>query len=447
MTAAPRAQWGSRIGFILAAAGSAVGLGNIWKFPYITGQNGGGAFIFAYVLCVILVGIPVMSAEILIGRSTQKSPVGAFRELTRKGSFWMLFGWLGVFAASSLLSYYSVIAGWAMHYAFISITGQLAAGGVENVQAVFKGVLANGALNVFWHFAFMLLTIGVVVGGVSKGLDRWSRILMPALLAMLLALVVRAAFLPGFGQGLDFAFGIRPDDFHPSSALAALGQAFFSLSIGMGTMITYSSYLRRDDDIMGSSIEISALDTLVALLASIVIFPIIFSFQGLEPTEGPSLLFASIPTGMIQMPFASLLMGVFFVLLVFAALTSAISLLEVPVAVIIDELGWERKKAATVLGIAIFVYGIPSALGGSSSNPIVAGWLDNLDYLVSNILFPLGGIGISMFTGWRLEEALRHDHFLSGSKYKIFYNVWLTLLRFVVPVGIVCVFLNAIGWI
>jgi NSS family neurotransmitter:Na+ symporter len=293
----------------------------------------------------------------------------------------------------------------------------------------------------------MLLTIGVVVGGVSKGLDRWSRILMPALLVMLFALVVRAAFLPGFGQGLDFAFGIRPDDFHPSSALAALGQAFFSLSIGMGTMITYGSYLRRDDDIMGSSIEISALDTLVALMASIVIFPIIFSFQGLEPTEGPSLLFASIPTGMIQMPFASLLMGVFFVLLVFAALTSAISLLEVPVAVIIDEFGWERKKAATILGIVIFVYGIPSALGGSSSNPIIAGWLDNLDYLVSNILFPLGGIGISMFTGWRLEEALRHDHFLSGSKYKIFYNVWLTLLRFVVPVGIVCVFLNAIGWI
>lgn len=443
--AAPRAQWGSRVGFILAAAGSAVGLGNIWKFPYVTGENGGGAFIFVYVVCVILVGLPVMSAEILIGRATQRSPVSAFRELTHKGSFWMLFGWLGVLAAASLLSYYSVIAGWAMHYAFISITGQLAAGGVDNVQAVFDGVLSNGALNLFWHFAFMLLTVGVVVGGVSKGLDRWSRILMPALLIMLLVLVVRAAFLPGFGQGLEFAFGIRPEQFHPASALAALGQAFFSLSIGMGTMITYGSYLRRDDDIMGSAIQICALDTLVALMASIVIFPIIFSFQGLEPTQGPSLLFASIPTGMIQMPFASLLMGIFFVLLVFAALTSAISLLEVPVAVIIDELGWERKKAATVLGAAVFLYGVPSALSGAVTNPIIAGWFSSIDYFVSNLLFPMGGIGISMFTGWRLEEALRHDHFLSGSSYRVFYNAWLTLLRFVVPVGIVCVFLNAIG--
>ncbi len=445
--AAPRAQWGSRLGFILAAAGSAVGLGNIWKFPYVTGENGGGAFILAYVVCVLLVGLPVMSAEILIGRATQKSPVSAFRELTQKGNFWMIFGWLGVLAAVSLLSYYSVIAGWAIHYAFLSITGELAAAGVENVQAVFDGVLTNGGLNLFWHAVFMLLTVGVVVGGVSKGLDRWSRILMPSLLFMLLALVVRAAFLPGFGEGLEFAFGIRPEQFRPSSVLAALGQAFFSLSIGMGTMITYGSYLRRDDDIMGSAIQISALDSAVAIMASIVIFPIIFSFQGLEPTQGPSLLFASIPTGMIQMPLASVLMGVFFVLLVFAALTSAISLLEVPTAVVMDELGWDRKKAATVLGLGIFVYGIPSALGGAVSNPIIANWFTYLDYTVSNILFPLGGIGISLFTGWRLDNAIRQDHFLSGSKYKVFYNAWLTLLRFVVPVGIVCVFLNAIGLI
>jgi NSS family neurotransmitter:Na+ symporter len=445
--AAPRAQWGSRIGFILAAAGSAVGLGNIWKFPYVTGENGGGVFILAYIVCVLVVGLPVMSAEILLGRATQKSPVSAFRELTQGGRFWSLFGWLGVIAAASLLSYYSVIAGWAMHYAFVSITGELAAAGVENVESVFEGVLANGALNIFWHFAFMALTIGVVVGGVSKGLDRWSRIMMPALLVMLVGLVLRAAFLPGFGQGLEFAFGIRPDDFHPSSVLAALGQSFFSLSIGMGTMITYGSYLRRDDDIMGSAIQISALDTFVSLMASIVVFPIIFSFQGLEPTQGPSLLFASIPTGMMQMPLASFLMAVFFVLLVFAALTSSISLLEVPVAVIIDELGWDRKKAALVMGVAIFLYGIPSALGGAVETPFIKNWFDNLDFLVSNIMFPLGGIGISLFTGWRIEEAIRHDHFLSGSKYKIFYNVWLTLLRLVVPVGIVCVFLNAIGLI
>lgn len=443
---APRAQWGSRLGFILAASGSAVGLGNLWKFPYVTGLNGGGVFILAYIVCVLLVGLPVMSAEILIGRATQKSPVAAFRELTHKGSFWILFGWLGVFAAGSLLSYYSVIAGWAMHYAYISVNGELGAAGVDGVQTLFGEVTQSAGLNLFWHLAFMALTIGVVLGGVAKGIDRWSRILMPALLIMLAGLALRAAFLPGFGEGLEFAFGIRPEEFRPESLLAALGQAFFSLSIGMGTMLTYGSYLKRDDDIMGSSIQISALDTFVALAASVVIFPIIFSFQNLEPGQGPGLLFASIPTGMIQMPFSGVLLAVFFFLLVFAALTSAISLLEVPVSFLIDRTGWSRKKAAFVAGVAIAIYGIPSSQSYVSDG-FAPEFLDKLDWLVSNVMFPLGGIGISLFTGWRMNEALRHDHFLSGSKYRVFYNVWLTLLRFVVPVGITCVFLNAIGLI
>ena len=443
---AARAQWGSRLGFILAAAGSAVGLGNLWKFPYVTGLNGGGVFILAYISCVILVGLPVMSAEILIGRATQKSPVAAFRELTHKGSFWVSFGWLGVVAASSLLSYYAVIAGWAMHYAYISVNGELVGAGVDGVQTLFGDVVANPALNVFWHIAFMALTIGVVLGGVAKGIDRWSRILMPALLIMLAGLVIRAAFLPGFGEGLEFAFGIRPEEFKPESLLAALGQAFFSLSIGMGTMLTYGSYLQRDDDIMDSAVQISALDTVVALAACVVIFPIIFSFAGLEPGQGPGLLFASIPTGLIQMPLSGVLLSVFFFLLVFAALTSAISLLEVPVSFLIDQLGWSRAKAALIAGVVITLYGVPSALSyvDGSSMP---NFLDKLDWLVSNVMFPIGGIGISLFAGWRMDNALRHDHFLSGSKYRFAYNVWLTLLRFVVPVGIVCVFLNAIGLI
>ncbi|MBI1358262.1 MAG: sodium-dependent transporter [Acidobacteria bacterium] len=441
---APRAQWGSRIGFILAAAGSAVGLGNLWKFPYITGLNGGGVFILAYVCCVVLVGLPVMSAEILIGRATQKSPVAAFRELTHPGSFWVSFGWLGVFAAGSLLSYYSVIAGWAMHYAYISLNGELVGSGVEGVQSLFGQVVASPGLNLFWHIAFMALTVGVVLGGVAKGIDRWSRILMPALLIMLTGLVVRAAFLPGFGEGLEFAFGIRPEEFRPESLLAALGQAFFSLSIGMGTMLTYGSYLHRDDDIMDSSIQICALDTIVALAASAVIFPIIFSFAGLEPGQGPGLLFASIPTGLIQMPFSGVLLATFFFLLVFAALTSAISLLEVPVSFLIDQFGWSRGKSAALAGAVITLYGIPSALSYVEGSALPE-FLDKLDWVVSNLMFPVGGIGMSLFAGWRMDEALRHDHFLSGSKYRFAYNAWLTLLRFIVPVGIVCVFLNAIG--
>lgn len=434
---APRAQWGSRIGFILAAAGSAVGLGNLWKFPYVTGQNGGGVFILAYVVCVLLVGLPIMAAEIIVGRATQKSPVSAFKELAGRNSFWTAFAWLGVLAAVSLLSYYSVIAGWALHYAVLSLSGSLAATPANEAAGVFSDLAANQGLNVAWHLVFMGMTIGVVLGGVAKGIDRASRIMMPALLFMLILLVGRAMMMDGFLDGLDFAFGIRPEQFQPSSALAALGQAFFSLSIGMGTMATYGSYLKRDDDIVSGAIQISALDTAVALLASLVIFPIIFTFAELEPGQGPGLLFATIPTGMVQLPFAGVLLSIFFVLLVFAALTSAISLLEVPVSMLIDEFGWERKKAALVAGLVITLYGIPSAVSGS--------FLGGLDYAVSNLMFPIGGIGISLFVGWRMSEAIRHDHFLSGSKFKFFYNTWLTLLRFVVPVGITVVLLNAVG--
>ena len=421
----------------MAAAGSAVGLGNIWKFPYVTGENGGGVFILAYLVCVLLVGLPVMAGEIIIGRATQRSPVAAFRSLVGEKSFWTVFAWLGGFAAASLLSYYSVIAGWALHYATISLTGQLSSIPPTEAANVFSDLAANQGLNVLWHIVFMALTIGVVLGGVSKGIDRASRILMPALLAMLVLLVGRAMLMPGFMEGLDFAFGIRPEQFRPESVLAALGQAFFSLSIGMGTMLTYGSYLKRDDDIVSSAIQISILDTAVALLASLVIFPIIFSFEELAPGQGPGLLFATIPTGMVQLPFAGVLLSIFFVLLVFAALTSAISLLEVPVAMIIDGTGWDRRKAALVAGVAVTLYGLPSAMSGD-----FLGWLDGV---VSNFMFPLGGIGISLFVGWRMPDSLRHDHFLSGSKFAFFYNVWLTLMRFVVPVGISVVFLNSIG--
>ena len=439
--AAPRAQWGSRVGFILAAAGSAVGLGNIWKFPYVTGQNGGGVFIAAYIICVLLIGIPVMCSEIIIGRAAKKSPVSAIRSLG--GGIWTSFGWLGVAAAASLLSYYSVIAGWALHYSFISISGQLVAAGSEGVAKVFTDLVSSPELNLFWHLAFMVLTVGVVLGGVSHGIDRWSRILMPALLAMLLGLVVRAAFLPGFSEGMDFAFGIRPEEFRPESLLAALGQAFFSLSIGMGTMLTYGSYLSKKDDIMSSSIQISGLDTLVAILASIVIFPIIFTYAELEPTQGPGLLFASIPTGLIQMPFSGLLLSIFFVLLVFAALTSAISLLEVPTSFLMDELGWDRRKAALIAGVVIFVYGIPSALSGVGGT--FSGWLDGLDWIVSNLMFPLGGVGLSMFVGWRLDAAIRQEQYMSGTSFGVLYTVWLVLLKYLVPVAITVVFLNGIG--
>lgn len=437
----PRAQWGSRAGFILAAAGTAVGLGNIWKFPYVAGQNGGGVFILAYVVCVLLIGIPLMCSEVIIGRAAKKSPVSAIRSLG--GGFWTSFGWLGVIGSASVLSYYSVIAGWALHYSVLSISGQLAAAGPEGVGQVFTDLVSSTGLNLFWHLAFMVLTVAVVLGGVSKGIDRWSRILMPALLAMLLGLVVRAAFLPGFSDGMDFAFGIRLEEFRPESLLAALGQAFFSLGVGFGGMLTYGSYLSKKDDIMSSSMQISALDSLVAILASIVIFPIIFTYSELEPTQGPGLLFASIPTGLIQMPFAGLLLSVFFVLLVFAALTSSIGLLEVPTSFLMDEFGWDRRRAALISGIMIFVYGIPSALSGVGG--AFSGWLAGLDWIVTNLMLPFAGIGLSLFVGWRLDAVIRRDQYVSGTRFGGLYTIWLVLVKYLAPVAIAIVFLHGIG--
>ena len=450
---ADRGHWGSRAGFILAAAGSAIGLGNIWKFPYITGANGGGIFVLVYLVCVLFVGLPVMTAEILIGRATQKSPVGAMRLLAGRRSPWTAFGWLGIASSFVILSYYSIVAAWALDYTYLSLTGKIVGLGPEGVQSVFGRLYASPARNLFWHAIFMGLTIAVVLGGVARGVERWSRILMPTLFVMLLVLLIDSFTLSGFKQGFDFVFGLHTERFTAAGALEALGHAFFTLSLGMGSMLTYGSYLRRDDDIVAASITISALDTLIALVASLVLFPIIFSF-GMEPGAGPGLVFISMPIALSQMPGGTFLSILFFGLLVFAALTSAISMLEVTTSYLIDERNWIRRRATLVSGALIALVGVPSALSGGTeifgsgfASVFGKNWFDSLDYLASNWMLPLGGLGISVFTAWRMNEALRHDDFLSGTKLATFYKGWLLLLKFVVPVAIVLVFLHAVGLI
>ena len=450
---ADRGHWGSRAGFILAAAGSAVGLGNIWKFPYITGANGGGIFVLVYLACVLFVGLPVMTAEILIGRATQKSPVGAMRLLAGRRSSWTAFGWLGIASSFVILSYYSIVAGWALDYTYLSLTGKIVGLGPEGVQSVFGRLYASPARNLFWHAIFMGLTIAVVMGGVAKGVERWSRILMPTLFIMLLVLLVDSFTLSGFKQGFDFVFGLHTERFTAAGALEALGHSFFTLSLGMGAMLTYGSYLRRDHDIVAASITISALDTLIALVASLVLFPIIFSF-GMEPGAGPGLVFISMPIALSQMPGGTFLSILFFGLLVFAALTSAISMLEVVTSYLIDERNWIRRRATLVSGALIALVGVPSALSGGTeifgsgfASVFGKNWFDSFDYLASNWMLPLGGLGISVFTAWRMNEALRHDDFLSGTKLAVFYKGWLLLLKYVVPVAIVLVFLHAVGLI
>ncbi|MXZ36458.1 MAG: sodium-dependent transporter, partial [Acidobacteria bacterium] len=433
---------GSRIGFILAAAGSAVGLGNIWKFPYVTGENGGGIFVLIYLACVLLVGLPVMIAEILIGRSTQNSPVGAFKSLAGPRSPWVGMGWLSVLSSFVLLSFYSVVAGWSLHYAWLSISGQLAGLGPDNLAPLFGSLHASAGANLFWHLVFMGLTIAVIYGGVSKGVERWSRILMPALLIMMLVLLINSLTLDGFGKAFQFTAG---------GALEALGQAFFSLSLGMGAMLTYGSYLRRRDDVVGASVTISALDTCIALVASLMLFPIIFSY-GMEPAAGPGLVFISVPIALSQMPGTTFLATLFFGLLVFAALTSAISMLEVATSYFIDQRGWKRHRAAVAAGLTFAILGMPAALSGgtrlfgSGMEALVGkNWFDSLDYLVTNWMLPLGGLGIALFTAWRMDRRLRQEEFLSGSRLRPFYQGWVFLLKFPVPVAILLVFLHAVG--
>lgn len=454
-----REHWSGRLAFVLAATGSAVGLGNIWKFPYITGVNGGGWFVLIYLICVVAVAMPIMVAEILLGRAAQRSPVFAFRKLAGPRSPWQGIGWLGVAAAFVILSYYSVVAGWTLHYTWLALSQGFTGMQPAEVEALFNAVYQDPGINLFWHGLFMLLTIAIVAAGVNAGVERWSRILMPLLFLMILALVLRAASTEGFKPALDFVFGIHSDRLTPAGVLEALGHSFFTLSLGMGAMLTYGSYLRARDDVVSTSLAVGGLDTLISLLACMMIFPIIFA-AGLSPAAGPGLAFVSLPIAFGQLPGGALWAAVFFVLLAVAALTSAISLLEVAVSHAIDWRGISRRRAAIGIGAVIFVLGIPSALSGgtplfgqdfASATEALFGegngknWFDLVDYLASNWMLPLGGLGLATFVAWRMGEHAREQAFRAGSRFARLYWGWVWLLRYIVPVGVVAVFLHALG--
>jgi NSS family neurotransmitter:Na+ symporter len=451
-----RGQWGSRLGFILAAAGSAIGLGNIWKFPYITGENGGGLFVLIYLVCIVLVGLPIMVAEVLVGRRTQSTPVGAFGLIKGGESAWKMVGWLGVASGFVILSYYSVVAGWACNYWLMSVCNFFADKTPDQIDSLFGVLYTSGDINLFWHLAFMAMTVGIVVGGVKGGIERWSRILMPVMMVLLVILALRAVFSPGFGQAVDFLFMPHAAKLKPSSILEALGHAFFTLSVGMGAMLTYGSYLDKKTNIVVASGWITVLDTGIALVACVAIFPILFSF-GLEPSAGPGLVFKTMPILFSQMTAGLLLAIIFFALLVFAALTSAVSLLEVLVGSLIDLSGMGRRKATLLGGGVVFLFGIPSALSGNQG--LFANWaelfgknfFDTMDYLASNWMLPMGGLAIAVFVGWFMKPAALEEELLTGTPpqqrglWLGVYKAWLLVLRFLVPVLVGLVLLNKIG--
>jgi NSS family neurotransmitter:Na+ symporter len=441
----PRALWGSRIGFILAAAGSAVGLGNIWKFPYITGNNGGGAFVLVYLVCIALVGLPIMIAELMIGRHTQRDAVGAFISLAGRRSPWQLAGWVSILAAFVILSYYSVVAGWTLDYILRALQGSFTAAAgtdagqtAEHITALFGGLIENGSRQLIWHGIFISLCLGIVIGGVQKGIERWSKILMPILLGLLILLFVNGMLSDGARQAIAFMF--RPD-FHKLTAgavLEAMGHAFFTLSLGMAAMITYGSYLSRKDDLFGSGLRIALLDTGIALMAGLAIFPIVFS-AGMQPGAGPGLVFQTIPVVFSSLPGGNILALLFFLLLAFAALTSAISLLESQVAYLIDERGWGRKRATVCLASLAFVVGIPSALSSNVLHQVTPiadlGVFDSIDLIASNYLLPVSGLLTALYVGWFWSGQEEKGELLAGGSGWI-YPTWHFLIRFVAPVAV-----------
>jgi NSS family neurotransmitter:Na+ symporter len=447
-----REKWGSKLGFILAAAGSAIGLGNIWKFPYIVGQNGGAAFIIIYILCISLIGLPVVIAEILMGRTTQRNPVGAFKSLT-KSKFWPLVGVMGVTAGFVILSFYAVVAGWSVGYIYEAVVGNFSVyTSPEDAGVHFVSLTSNIGWGIGMLAIFMFLTMLFVYFGVQKGIERGSKIMMPMLFILLIIVMIRGITMEGSSAGLSFLFNPDWSKVTGGTILEALGQAFFTLSLGMGAMLTYGSYMSEKDSIPSSSFDIVLLDTLIALIAGVAIFTAVFA-TGQQAAAGPGLIFQTLPIVFTKMPGGYVMAILFFILLTIAALTSAISLLEVITAYFIDEKKWKRHNAVLVFGSLAFIIGIPSALSFNLiANDTLFGmnFFDLANYLSSNIMLPLGGLLISIFVGyiWGMDKVFVH---LKNGSEKLFEKalwrviVWKILLKYFAPILIFLVLLNSLG--
>lgn len=439
-----REHWGSKLGFMLATAGSAVGLGSLWRFPYAAGENGGGAFVLMYLLFTFVLGVPLFIAELVIGRSTQRSPVGAYFELSGHSKNWRLAGWFCIFSCFTILSFYNVISGWALNYTFMSLNQFFVGRSPDGIREVFDIFYASGDMNIFWHFLFMLLTVGVVWAGVRKGIEHWSKILMPILLVMLVALFAYGLTLDGFTKAFHFIFYPNVGNIKPSSILGALGMAMFTLSLGLGIVLTYGSYMKSSDDIAKTALIIQVLNVSVTLLAALVIFPIIFSF-GQEPQQGVGLVFKTLPVLFSKMEGALVISTGFFVLMVFTALTSTISLMEVIVANFTEMFNWPRKKAVLAVGAASFLFGIPCALAGSGQ--LFGNWeaIYGKDFLMTiadlaDWQLPLGGLMIAIFTGWIVDKELLKKEF-SHSKARFLFWPWYNFVKWLVPISIVFILL------
>ena len=441
-------QWSSRMTFILAVTGSAIGLGNIWKFPYIAGDNGGGAFVLIYLICIFVIGFPIMVSEIMIGRKGRRNPITSMKilGLEEQGSEnWKWVGLIGLMAGFIILSYYSVIAGWTLHYFKMSLLGEFSNLDSESVQTIFGELTGSATTQLLYHTAFMAITVTIIAKGIKDGLERAVKLMMPGLLFILIVLLFYSILQGDFMAGVNFL--LMPDftKITSQSVLAAMGQAFFTLSLGMGCIVMYGAYLPKNESIIGTTTTIIFCDTIIALLAGMVIFPIVFQF-GLKPTDGPGLIFLTLPLAFNEISGGYIFSGLFFILLAFAAITSALSLLEPSVAWMIENKNYSRGKSALTIGVLIWLLGFLSIF----SFNILSGFtfwkgtlFDNFDYLASNILLPLSGLLFTIFASWIMKKENSIEELSDVSRQV--YKLWRFGARYIAPIGVILVFLNAIG--
>lgn len=444
------AQWGSRVGFIMAAVGSAVGLGNIWKFPYMVGESGGSAFVLAYLVCIALIGFPILIAEWMIGRRGQRNPMDSYATVAAsegKSRNWAIVGVVGILGAFLILSFYSVIGGWALNYMTKLASGQFNGLDGAAVEGVFNTMLASPTTLTIWHTLFMIITAGIVALGVTGGIERAAKVMIPLLAIILLVIVGYNLFNGGFGEAFSYLFAPDVTKLFGEGAsdiyLSALGHAFFTLSLGMGIMVTYGSYLGKDISLLSMARTVVILDTVIALAAGLAIFPIIFS-HGMDPAAGPGLIFVSLPIAFGSMTAGAILGALFFLLITFAALTSSISLIEPSIEFLEERTSMSRTTAVVVASIAIWLLGVAALLSFNMWSEVMIfgnNIFDFLDKLTSKFMLPIAGLAAIVFAGWVMnQESVRQELGLSGGG----WSLWQLIAKFVAPIGVVIVFITTL---
>ncbi|MDJ0652413.1 MAG: sodium-dependent transporter [Simkaniaceae bacterium] len=447
---AQREHWASQFGFIMAAAGSAIGLGSLWRFPYIAGDNGGGAFVLLYIIFTYILGVPIFLGELLIGRKTQKSPIFAYQELAKPSKNWRMIGYLNLLTSFILLSFYCVVSGWCLNYALLSLNQFSLGKSPQEIRAIFDTVYTSADINIFWLIIFILLNIGVVYNGIRKGIEHWSKILTPALLFILIAMFIYNFTMPGFSQAVTFIFYPTFSKLTPSVVLNALGMAFFTVSVGLGIIVTYGSYLKPSENMPKTAFIVATMTILVSLMAALMIFPIVFTFN-FPPEGGPGLVFKTMPILFSKLPGSLVISTVFFLLFVFTALTSSISLLEVLVANLMELLNWKRGKAVLVSALGVFIFGIPSALAGSKV--LFPHWeaiygkdfFDTMNYISASWMIPVAALFTTFFIGYVMEKELTREEFLKGTQLRFFFRPWFFMLRYIAPLAVLVIILEQAG--